>query len=301
MPATRPSFSIIVPAYRARDLLPDCLAALLHQTTREPFEIIVVVSGESGTAAALQKDFPGVRWIESASRLTAGQARNRGAAAAQGAILAFLDADCRVKDDWLEQLAAAHRGNDYPLIGGAFENNPADSYSGWAYYFCSLSHWLPHRNTHLRPVPDLPSGQLSIKRWAYTQCGPFPDIPIAEDTLLCWRVARAGYPLFLAPQVRARHGFGTMRLGDLLRRRFRYGTAFAALRMQQEQWPMLRRWHYLLATPVLPLVLVARCMARVWAAGMYRRRLLLTLPAVLLGMIAWSLGEARAYVGVRQS
>lgn len=89
------TFSVIVPTYNRREPLLECLASVSAQR-RRPDEVIVVDDGSTdGTVEALAGT-EGVTVIRQ-SNAGPGAARNRGAAAAIGDYLVFLDSD----DVWL--------------------------------------------------------------------------------------------------------------------------------------------------------------------------------------------------------
>ncbi|MEM8761253.1 MAG: glycosyltransferase family A protein, partial [Pseudomonadota bacterium] len=104
-----PGISVIIPVFNDAGGLARCLDALARQTDAAPFEVIVVDNGsdpplDPATLPAL----PSLRLIrETAPGSYA--ARNAGIAAARAAILAFTDADCRPRPDWL---AAGHAAID---------------------------------------------------------------------------------------------------------------------------------------------------------------------------------------------
>ncbi len=106
------TYSVIVPAYRATDVLPRCLAALCDQSlARDAYEIIVVDDGSPDqTADVAEKVLSNANGrVIRAPHGGPAHARNLGAQAARGAILAFTDADCEPAHDWLERLTAPLR------------------------------------------------------------------------------------------------------------------------------------------------------------------------------------------------
>ena len=84
---------IIIPCYRHAAVLPRLLEALEVQETPLDFEVLVVESGGDEAARLVGERFPEVGVLSHGHRLFPGAARNRGAAAAKGACLAFVDAD----------------------------------------------------------------------------------------------------------------------------------------------------------------------------------------------------------------
>jgi len=107
-----PRVSVIIPAFGARDTLPDALASVASAGL-PPAEIEVVLAPDDGDDYAGLPDF-GLRLVRCAAHHVAsgaGAARNRALARARGRIVAFLDAD----DTWeagylaaLVPLAQAH-------------------------------------------------------------------------------------------------------------------------------------------------------------------------------------------------
>ena len=104
--ATRsPSYSVIVPAYQAAGTIGLCLEGLEAQTVpREAYEIIVVDDGSADDTAEIARRAGAQVIVQSNAGPAA--ARNRGAAAARGALLLFTDADCAPVPGWIAALAA---------------------------------------------------------------------------------------------------------------------------------------------------------------------------------------------------
>ncbi|MEZ5313903.1 MAG: glycosyltransferase family A protein [Thermoanaerobaculia bacterium] len=88
---SRATISVVVPAFDAAATLGDALFSILGQTL-PPEEILVVDDGSTDGTAALAASTPGVTLLRQERRGPAA-ARTRGARAASGELLAFLDAD----------------------------------------------------------------------------------------------------------------------------------------------------------------------------------------------------------------
>jgi len=93
----QPTVSVIIPVGPGHEQhVRDALDSLEWQTFRK-WEVIVIDDTEEGQVETLHKRaYPFVRWIRTEGKLGAGYARNRGAEAARGDFVLFLDAD-----DWL--------------------------------------------------------------------------------------------------------------------------------------------------------------------------------------------------------
>lgn len=96
--------SAIIPAHNEELGINTCLASLAGQKTRHPFEVIVVDNGSRDTTAATVLSYNHKLNIRLVRETTVGRgvARNTGARMAKGDILIFLDADNRVRSDFIE-------------------------------------------------------------------------------------------------------------------------------------------------------------------------------------------------------
>jgi glycosyltransferase involved in cell wall biosynthesis len=91
-----PTISVVIPAYNSEPFIAEAIESVLAQTV-PPDEVIVVDDGSTdGTADALQRFGSRVQLLQQANKGPSA-ARNRGASAARGTWLAFIDAD----DTWL--------------------------------------------------------------------------------------------------------------------------------------------------------------------------------------------------------
>ena len=79
-----PAISVIIPSYNEVKDIKGALESLLGQSTALDFEILVVDSSEDGTAELVRRYAPRVRLEYSPTRLSCGEARNRGLAIARG-------------------------------------------------------------------------------------------------------------------------------------------------------------------------------------------------------------------------
>src|SRR6185295_1111521 len=101
---TPPTASIVIPHYDRWDLLEPLLAALHTHPPRVAFETIVVDDASNdGTAAGLAAWGPLVRVLRNPTRVhNFGVSCNRGAAAARGRVLVFLNNDTIPLPGWLD-------------------------------------------------------------------------------------------------------------------------------------------------------------------------------------------------------
>ena len=150
--------SVVVPACGRTEALGRCLAALAAQQLEGGLEVIVSVDGSHPSPSAVRDVAPeglDLQVIQSAQTGPAG-ARNRGAAAAAGQLLAFVDDDCEPADGWAAALAAALERDPDALVGGPLLNPYSRDSSAAAshaiteaLYYCSTFDFLPSANLAL--------------------------------------------------------------------------------------------------------------------------------------------------------
>ena len=287
--------SVIVAAYNAKETIARCLRSLTIQDCEAPFEIIVVDSSSDRTAELVARDFPDVRLFTFDERKFPGDARNFGVSRARGDVLAFTDADCVADRDWVRRILEAHSAPD-PVIGGTIDNGNPASLVGWAYYFCELSAWIP--GTPAGPMIEIPTGCLSVKRWAFDRYGPFLEGTYSSDTAFNWRIGLDGHRPYFAPSVRVSH-INPTNFGEYLARKVFHGQSFATMRIDERRFSWPRRLFHAALSPALPFVLSLRNMRNVLIRGSYRRQFVRVFPFVFLGQAAWSWGEFLGYLGRR--
>jgi hypothetical protein len=181
------------------------------------------------------------------------------------------------------------------VIGGAIDNANPESAVGWAAYLLELSRWLPSRPAG--PMAEIPTGCLSVKRWAFERWGPFLEGTYSSDTAFHWRLVRDGHRPFFDPAIRVAH-VNIDHLGELARRKLRHGRDFARLRARAERFSPGRRAAFAALAPALPALLWTRIARRVARDRVVRTRFAAATPLLLLALAAWSAGEAIGYCSV---
>ena len=99
-----PRVSVVVCAYNAERTMEDCLASLEHLNYPD-YEVIVVNDGSKDRTLEITERFGYCRIISQPNKGLS-VARNVGAEAATGEIVAYTDSDCVADPDWLAYLVA---------------------------------------------------------------------------------------------------------------------------------------------------------------------------------------------------
>jgi glycosyltransferase involved in cell wall biosynthesis len=176
-----------------------CLASLQANRPRgAQVEIIVVDNGSidgspavATAAGAIVMDCPGLRVSE---------LRNRGAAAASGEILAFIDADHEIVPEWVEHAVVTLGSDSVAAVGAAYR---APSNGTWVQKTYDL---LRRHHEEIREVEWLASGNMAVWRDSFLQVGGFDEtLETCEDVDLCRRLRAQGMRVLHDPRLRSVH------------------------------------------------------------------------------------------------
>ena len=224
-----PTVSVVVCAYNAAAWIDECLTALDgldYPTVR----VIVVDDGSTDDTAARVRTHPGVRLIQTANNgLSA--ARNVGMEAADGELIAYVDADVRVEPSWLTYLVRPFMESDVVAAGGP-NVVPADD--AWCAQCVARSPGAPaHVLLDDRIAEHVPGCNFAVRRAALVAIGGFDPIfaRAGDDVDVCWRLQEAGGRIAFAPSALVWHHHRT-RLSAYWRQQVGYGEGEAWLRLR---------------------------------------------------------------------
>ena len=271
--------SIVIPAYNAERTLAECLAGCLAQSLPE-YEVILVDDGSRDATAAIAQAHP-IRYVHQANRGPA-SARNHGARVARGKFVAFLDADCVPRPDWIERLLEGFTTEDTVAVGGAY--GIANPHNGLARFI--------HEEIRLRhegfseTVDFLGSFNVAYRKEAFEASGGFDEnfrIASAEDNDLAYRLADNGGVLRFTGRAIVEH-YHPERWTPYLRTQMRHG--FWRVKLYAKHPRRASGDHYASALELLrpPMVVAAAPLtgAALWCA---------VNPGslALMGLFLWSL------------
>ncbi|CAG0989673.1 Chondroitin synthase [Burkholderiales bacterium] len=285
-----PSFSIVVPTCDRPRELAACLAALAAlDYPVERYEVIVVDDGSRPPVVPIALPCrPGLRvtWLRQPNAGPA-SARNAGARAAAGDILAFTDDDCAPAPGWLHALAAAVTREPWGLHGGAVENALPDNACSAASH-AIVDVLVPHLIDARSELRFVTSNNVAMTAERFRAIGGFDaSFRTAEDRELCQRWLLAGQPVLrvAAAIVRHRHD---LTLPAFWRQHFGYGRGACRFHRQRKARGL---------APFRPdVALVARTFRRQFAEHPPSRAMRI---AALL--VVWQLANATGYLWQRVS
>jgi GT2 family glycosyltransferase len=211
--------SVVIPALNEGDYLRRTVEQV-RATLPPRGEIVVVDDGSADGCCDFLRAAPGgVRLLEpSPMRLGVSGARNKGAAAAAGEIVVFLDGHVDMRAGWLDSLCAAARDPSVGAVGPGIAVMGRPDCCGWGmrYHDAALGiEWLP-------APPGVPPGEpppavamlagacIAVRRDLFDAVGGFDEGLVrwgSEDAELSLRLWMAGYEQRIVPDVTIDHLF----------------------------------------------------------------------------------------------
>lgn len=135
--------SVITPVYNDPDGLRKLIPTLRNQTLEEPYEVVFVDNDSTDeTPRVLRertRDLDRFRWVEYPDRQGSYAARNEGIRRAGGDVLAFTDADCRPRSNWLRTGLRCLEEEGVDLVAGRMEmTHSGEDPNAWEYLDSAL-------------------------------------------------------------------------------------------------------------------------------------------------------------------
>lgn len=191
--------SVVICAY-TEERWDDLVAAVesIHQQSRPPREVIVVVDHNTCLLERVRVSISGVTVIENSRSRGLSGARNSGLAVARGAFIAFLDDDATADRHWLIQLFRCCEDPQVLGAGGTVEPRWLSKRPAW---FPEQFYWVV--GCTYQSIPEKPQvvrnpfgGCTCYRREVFDVMGGFRDnigrvgtLPMGcEETELCIRV-----------------------------------------------------------------------------------------------------------------
>jgi len=224
-----PKVTVIVCVYNGDATLEECLRSLRYLDYPD-YEVIVVDDGSTDQTPQIAARFPEFRHIRQENRgLSA--ARNVGAHAAGGEIVAYTDCDCVADPTWLSYLVRGMIDQKLDAIGGPNVTPPSDS---WVAKCISASPGNPcHVMINDREAEHVPGCNMAFTRDALLRLGGFDEqFRVAGDDVdICWRFLDAGLKIGYAPAAWVWHHRRSS-VGAFLRQQKGYGSSEAMVQFK---------------------------------------------------------------------
>lgn len=209
--------SIVIATYNRCDNLEDCILSLLRMNEK-PLEIIVVDSSSTDNTSKLAEIYP-MRYI-SIPEKNRQRARNIGLSQSRGDVIAFLDDDVVVDENWSTNILISYSHRNIGGVGGRVIP-----------YGTSTSYFVRTKNKEvgkihtdglilgnfdislptLKEVDHLPGCNMSFRKDLLMKIGGFDENfmgnSFRDDTDLSLRIKRIGYRLVYQSNALVWHKF----------------------------------------------------------------------------------------------
>lgn len=288
-----PRLSVVL-ATDVYDTVRPVVSALQQQRLADEIELVVVLP------AAVQASVPRdelrafaqaqVVAVDSIHRLAT--ARAAGIRSASAPIVFIGETHTYPEQGWAEALLAPFDGECTAVVPAIGNANPATAAS-WAAYLFDYARWGPSRSAGEMSDPLVYN--TAYRRSALLALGDRLADALEPQQEIMWPLLRAsGHRALFAPAARIGH-VNVGRVRWLLGEKFSSGAVLGMRR--SGRWPRWRRLLYLLGSPLIPIVLLAR-VARDARPPVPTRLPAGTIPTLVLCAMAKTLGEVVGYLGV---
>ena len=193
------NISVVIPVYNEAENINACLDALAAQKL-PVHEVIVVDNNSTDSTSLIAKEYNFVKLV-CESRQGVGYARDKGFRVASGDILARLDADSVVAEDWSENIAAIFESGKFQAITGPVRYY-GFRYDKFADYFDFTVRRIAH--TTMPGMPFLLGSNMAILKnaWMNVQDNVCMSKSIHEDIDLAIHMQRYGYNIGFCKNVK---------------------------------------------------------------------------------------------------
>ncbi|MEA3186326.1 MAG: hypothetical protein QOD99_156 [Chthoniobacter sp.] len=236
-----PRVSIIVCSYNGGKTLKDCFEAL-DELNYPDYEIVFVDDGSKDNtqeivsaflakrATRIGKALPEFKNIQQPN-MGLSYARNAGAHAATGDVVAYTDSDCMPDADWLYYLIGTLTSGDYAGVGGPNISPPAVN---WIQAAVAAAPGGPAHVLLSDVVAEhIPGCNMAFHRWAFDQVGGFDTEyrKAGDDVDFCWRLQTSGQVIAFSPAAIVWH-YRRFTLKAFRKQQEGYGEAESMLRFK---------------------------------------------------------------------
>ena len=226
----QPFISVIIPVYNDPQGVKDTLESLVNQTYPN-YQIIVADNGSTDSTLDVVHDFSEkypdlIEVVVEDSIQSSYAARNKGIKTAKGSIIAFVDADMSVKDDWIQKISESMEKNKADYLACRVDIYSDDESLVSKYNMLTgfpLEEYVYTR--HFAPTCC-----LVVKRKIFDELGDFDSNLISGgDYEFGVRVYNSGKQLFYDPEIVMYHPARST-LKQLIKKSFRIGRGFYQLK-----------------------------------------------------------------------
>lgn len=282
--------SVVIASKVGEPFIDDCIESVKAEAEALGADTVVVASGSDQFAARIAEKYPWVRVIHVPITFGIPASRRRGVEEAQGDLVAVIEERCLASSNWLKQAVDAMSDSNYGAAGGPIADSDFKRLRDWVVYFCEYNDSIP-------PLPDGDTYQLNGANAVYRRQLLLDHAELLSDGY--WEatlhpvLVSEGVSLLSVSNMVVRKT-GPFSYSYYLRQRYLFSRAFAGARV--ENMSLLKRLVYLLATPVVPALVLFRIGSRLWSKRYRLGRFAMAMPLILPALAVLAVGEWVGYL-----
>jgi len=261
---------------------------VLAQTALDRIEAVFVAPSREALAADDRElaGFRHLKIVETGAAATLPEARAHGIRAATAPVVVLTETHAFPHSDWAEALIEAHR-RPWAAVGPVLANGNPETMLSWAALLIAYGQWTEGARGGI--VDDVPGHNSAYKRDLLLEYGDRLAEMIEAEARLHRELRADGHQLYLEPGAKIDH-VNVSRPASFYAVRYHSGRLFGAARAAG--WPAPRKLAYALAAPLIVAVRMRRFVSDLRRPGAPAGLLPRVLPALLLGVVISSYGEA---------
>jgi O-antigen biosynthesis protein len=224
-----PKVSVIVCSYNGAKTLDRCLESL--QSLEYPdYEVILVDDGSKDHTQQIATRHP---WVVNIRQENSGlsAARNVGARAATGEVIAYTDSDCMADPEWLYFMVGTLLSGEFAGVGGPNISPPAEN---WIQACVAAAPGGPNHVLLSDIIAEhIPGCNMAFYKWAFEKVGGFDHEyrKAGDDVDFCWRLQQEGQIIGFSPAAVVWH-YRRFTLTAFRKQQQGYGEAESLLRFR---------------------------------------------------------------------
>ena len=289
---SEPKLSVILATDTYATIRP-VIDRLRRQTARDQIELVVVAPTEAAVRAVMahRDDFGGIRIVESPVGDLA-PARAAGVHAAASKFVFVGETHSYPHPEFAEALLR-HYSGPWSVITPAFGNANPNGALSWAGFLSDYGAWV--EDMQPGEIPRIPIYNAAFLREALLALGDRLAPALSHGDELSNAFRAGGHKAYFEPAARLDH-VNVASLWHWAKERFAAGIMIANSRASR--WPFPRRILYVVAAPLIPIVLCRRVLPGVWSTVRKKKLPRSTLFWIVIGMTVKAAGELAGYAGV---
>lgn len=281
--------SIVIPTYNRCFELKKAIDSLTKQNFGDELEIIIVDDGSTDGTEKTIKAIGKIKYLKQQNS-GAATARNKGGFNARGEFIMFLDSDCLIDKDCINNILAE--------IKNSHTNVVTCRITGITKGFWAKCHDYSHFHGFMvnkRTEKKFPCGSgFLIKKELFESINGFnAKLKVAEDEDLGMRLSEGGEKIIYLPNAIVYHDHGRKKFKQFIRHPYNWAKKGSVLpyliykHSTYNNFASNNPWYYLIFSPFIAGLVTLRIFFRIFPQDKY---IIFYAPFIFINKLAWCLG-----------